>query len=299
MIKNILHKVNLIWNGIILYNLLNLKKTTPVILSLKSTMEKLCSSNKSIARFGDGEFNMILGKGNGFQRYEENLSKRLLDILSSDIEDQCMVALPWFEDSSLKLHAKLYWRTIYPNYRKLLERVCTRHGYANSFITRPYMDFDNLEQSGYVFEKFKDILREKRVLIVEGEGTRFGVGNTLLSNVKLVGRLLCPNINAFSHYNEIYDFVRDNASKYDLVLIALGPTATVLCWELSKYGVRAIDIGHLDIEFFWMNNGCKKKAPVPGKNVNELGMVGDSTELSKEYSSSIIRKIMPKKESNL
>ncbi|EIZ1007321.1 DUF1792 domain-containing protein [Vibrio vulnificus] len=298
MIKTILHKINLIWNGVVLYNSLNLKKSVPVILSLKSTMENLCSSNKSIARFGDGEFNMILGKGNGFQRYDENLSQRLLNILSSDSEEQCMVALPRFEDTSLKFHARLYWRAIYPNYRKLLEKACTRHDYANSFITRPYMDFDNIEQSKYVFDKFNDILREKRVLIVEGEGTRFGVGNTLLSGVKSVGRLLCPNENAFSHYDEIYDFVRYNSSKYDLVLIALGPTATVLSWELSKYGIRAIDIGHLDIEFFWMINGCKKKAPVPGKNVNELGIVGDSTEFSKEYLNSVIRKIMPKKESN-
>ena len=32
-----------------------------------------------------------------------------------------------------------------------------------------------------------------------------------------------------------------------LVLMALGPTATVMAWKLQQKGIQAIDIGHLDI----------------------------------------------------
>ena len=37
-----------------------------------------------------------------------------------------------------------------------------------------------------------------------------------------------------------------------LFLVALGPTATVLAYDLSKIGYQAIDIGHIDISFVWV-----------------------------------------------
>lgn len=36
-----------------------------------------------------------------------------------------------------------------------------------------------------------------------------------------------------------------------LVLAALGPTATVLAYDLCNKGYQAIDIGHLDVEYEW------------------------------------------------
>ena len=49
-----------------------------------------------------------------------------------------------------------------------------------------------------------------------------------------------------------------------MVLIALGITATVLAWDLSKLGIWAIDIGNMDNEYEWYKLGVKK--PVPLKN---------------------------------
>ena len=35
------------------------------------------------------------------------------------------------------------------------------------------------------------------------------------------------------------------------MLIALGPTATILAYDLAEKGVQALDVGHIDIEYEW------------------------------------------------
>ena len=55
-----------------------------------------------------------------------------------------------------------------------------------------------------------------------------------------------------------------------LILIALGPTATVLAYDLSKFGYWAIDIGHVDMEYLWMKHKVKEKIPLKGRVLNEV-----------------------------
>ena len=54
-----------------------------------------------------------------------------------------------------------------------------------------------------------------------------------------------------------------------MVLIALGPTATVLATDLSNSGYQAIDIGHIDIEYEWCKMNVDDKVVVSGKFTNE------------------------------
>ena len=39
------------------------------------------------------------------------------------------------------------------------------------------------------------------------------------------------------------------AKDYDLILVSLGPTATVLADDISREGFRIVDIGHLNLEY--------------------------------------------------
>ena len=79
----------------------------------------------------------------------------------------------------------------------------------------------------------------------------------------------------------------------DLVLLALGPTATVLAYDLSKNGIQAVDIGHVDIEYEWCRLGTRQKVAIDGKYVNEAGDDGRSvSETTDEwYSQQIILKV--------
>lgn len=50
-----------------------------------------------------------------------------------------------------------------------------------------------------------------------------------------IKRIICPNFNAFRVYNKIIKEVLKIKEKR-LILIALGPTATVFVYDLSKLG---------------------------------------------------------------
>ena len=59
-------------------------------------------------------------------------------------------------------------------------------------------------------------------------------------------------------------------NKNRLILIALGPTATILAYDLYKLGYQSIDIGHVDIEYEWYLRKAKKKIKIENKYVNEV-----------------------------
>ena len=63
-------------SGEIIFNGLN-------ILSQEETLDEIIKYNRSISRFGDGEFNIILGKRIGFQEVNMKLIKKLKQVLKS------------------------------------------------------------------------------------------------------------------------------------------------------------------------------------------------------------------------
>jgi len=70
--------------------------------------------------------------------------------------------------------------------------------------------------------------------------------------------------------------------------MALGPTATVLAYDLCKAGYRALDIGHLDIcyELFLRNEPYM--VAVEGKYVNEASYRSPAPCTDPTYLSQII-----------
>ena len=72
------------------------------------------------------------------------------------------------------------------------------------------------------------------------------------------------------HLNLSFNTIKKNVRKNKLILIALGPTATILAYDLYKLGYRAIDIGHIDIEYEWFLRKANTKIPIKNKYVNEI-----------------------------
>ena len=105
---------------------------------------------------------------------------------------------------------------------------------------------------------------------VEGEYSRLGVGNDLFDGASSIKRILCPSVDAFSCYDLIISTILSNVNKSSLLIIALGHTATVLAYDLSKLGFQAIDLGHVDVEYEWMKMRANDKMPICNKYVNEV-----------------------------
>ena len=267
----------------------------PKILSIHETLEILIMSKKGVARFGDGEFHMISQTEHlGFQCKDETLAERLKEILISG-SDKCLILLPEGINSvqSLIPKAKAFWkRFVVFHYHRYQSYFNFKQAYCNANITRPFMDYKDKSGVGKHFETMKSLWKDKRILIVEGQMSRLGVGNDLFQETLCIKRIITASRNAFTFYERIYDTVVSNINQFDLVLIALGPSATVLAYDLSQIDVQAIDIGHIDIEYEWFLQGANRKVAINGKHVNEVSeelIIQD--EIDDQYHSQIMATI--------
>ena len=142
-----------------------------------------------------------------------------------------------------------------------------------------------------MFPRLKGLWEGKDIIIIEGVKTRLGVGNDLFTGAKSIKRILGPATNAFDHLDEIREKIEEVRTD-ELVIMALGPTATILAADLSAKGIQAIDIGHVDIEYEWYLRGAQKHDPVPGKYTNEADQGSHVDECDDEwYKAQVVSRI--------
>lgn len=239
----------------------------------RETIAKIINTKCSVSRFGDGEFNLIQGKGNGFQPYDAKLAARLAEILNSESNNNHIVCIPYalFNTDKLKKYPADFWKFYAVRHFGFLKKYLSYgHRYYDSLMTRFYMDYDDITESKLLIKQLKRIWKGRNIIIVEGDATRSGIENDLYKESLSIQRIICPSTNAFQFYSEIINAVTINAKKSDLILLSLGMTATVLAFDLSKLGFQAIDLGHLDVEYEWYNRHSTDKIALPGKYVNEV-----------------------------
>lgn len=256
------------------------------IRSIEETIDIITDKRVSMSRYGDGEFSWMMGiHQNTFQEYSPRMRERLIEIISSSNDNHIICLSDTF--GSLKQYnrfAKRFWSEFMINHRMEWIRLLDIHKtYYNTNVTRLYMDYRDKSLAKKRFAYIKKIWDKQDIVIVEGEKTRLGVGNDLFDNTKSIRRVLAPATNAFNRYDEILSEIK-KVEKKALILIALGPTATILAYDLAKEGYWALDVGHVDIEYEWFLMGAKTKVPVENKYVNEAAKIGgvnidDSTDL--------------------
>ena len=122
-----------------------------------------------------------------------------------------------------------------------------------------------------------------------------GVGNDLFDNCKSIERILCPSENAIDRYDDIMDAVLKQP-KDKLILLALGPTATALSYDLFKEGYWSVDIGHIDLyyEKYIRNLSLLQDVSIPFKycswdEIGERRQIEDITD--PVYQTQVIERI--------
>lgn len=280
-----------------------LRKKHINVENVETSLKIIRDRHLSIGRYGDGEFKWMFEQreADNFEKNSHELAQALRNILNTNRED-FKVCIPDIFNGLEQYDyvSQTFWAgQLGKHGYKWLTTLNGKYEYLDSLITRPYMIYENKGRGKRLFEMFKDLWREKDVLIVEGSETRFGVGNDLLSSSKSVSRIICPATNAFESYDKILKQVSHYTDSVNnenlLVLVSLGPTATVLSYDLSFRGIQVLDIGHLDIEYSWFLMHTTKKTKVPYKYVNEVSGGNEVLELpkqvAKEYRMQIVKKI--------
>lgn len=267
----------------------------PEVYDIEDTLRKLIEKNASISRFGDGELDIMAGRSIPFQKYDDDLAEKMKFILKTEYEDFFVGIPDIFNGLSIyNDKAREYYNNHLRNNRKIWAHLLnSKKQYYCTGMTRPYMDLVNKSNSKKYFELLSQIWNGKKVVIVEGEKSRLGIGNDLFNECQEIKRILCPPTDAFSFYDNIICAVEDFSKDY-LILLALGPTATAMAFDLYKKGYRALDIGHVDIEYEWYRMGASSKIPVKNKYTNEAESIGGldvGESIDKIYHSQIYAKI--------
>lgn len=255
-------------------SILQKKYFFPSICSVQDTYHKLFMDKASISRFGDGEFEIMAGRSiYEFQPDNVELGRRLKEVLVSNIENHMVAIANDYGDLSEYNEAMKYTTRRYmtQEVRKFHNSVLDKtKQYYNAYISRPYSIYPEhlIERAKDRFECLKKLWVDRDIVFIEGNQTFLGVGNDLFKDAKSISRIIAPNKNAFSKYEKILESAR-HLNKDNLILIALGPTATVLSYDLAKEGFQALDIGHLDLEYEWYLKG-KGQTYITHKYNNEV-----------------------------
>ena len=257
------------------------------IASREKTLNEIIFNNKSITRFGDGEFEIIFGNKILFQERSQILKNKLLEVLNSNFDNLLIgINIP-YKQKYLKYRTdfgKRFWKDWFNSHKFSLAKIINkRRKYYSAMISRFYSLYKNKKKKRFkVFkyiQKLKKIWDNRDILIIEGFYSRNGIGNDLFINTKSIKRILCPNKSAFIVYDKIiYEFRKLKVDKNVLIIITLGPTATILTYDLFQMGYQVIDLGHCDMEYELYLRNYDFIQKIPNKFVN--GVIGGDTNIS-------------------
>lgn len=196
----------------------------------------------SIARYGDGEFNLAFGRKCVSQVAHPELQIELQSILTAK-HKECLVGVPTMDPEGPKYSN---WSKYAPRYAELLN---PKKVYYSAFITRPDSApwIDTIEY----YDAIENLWAGQRVTLV-GNGIRSLKPAMLLQKARQVDFVECSYSNSYRQIDRLYA----DCLKYGnrRVILCCGPTATCLAYRLSKTKIegqrmQGIDLGHIGM--FW------------------------------------------------
>ena len=223
------------------------------VRSMHESLELLASSEASLARFGDGEFRLMLRPEFNlrFQQNSRQLQEDLKEVFMSKSDD-LLVGFPLqFRDA--------HWSHLYAElWHMLKELIHPEQKFINAHITRPKA-FELM--GNQAVDLWRQVWDGQDACVVTGEGSRFDLVDELFDNLKSVDFVYSTPNNAYTDVDRLVEEVQQHEAK--LVLISLGPAGTVLAYKLAKLGIRALDIGHLSSSYLNVMKGDARPEATP------------------------------------
>lgn len=222
------------------------KINIPKIKSPAETIEDLINTKSSICRFGDGEFTLMEGKSIPFQDTDDRLANRLKEVFESE-DENIFIATNYFYWGSIDdFHpsCKNFYKNFIPANKKRIESFLKKgKQYYDAGFTQPYAAFANYDFETH-YQNVKRIFGDKDITIICGETVFDKIETNIFNCAKSVEYIYAPSKNAFSEYDDILEKA-NQINKNNIIIIILGPTASILAYDLAKEGYQALDLGHI------------------------------------------------------
>jgi hypothetical protein len=226
-------------------------------LGFMETIDVLRTERKSLARFGDGEFRLMyrLEHKLKFHRNSPELMLALQRVLVSPSE-HTLVGMP-------QVFMGIHWSIVFAEtWHFLRPMIATQERFANSHVTRP-MFFEHHGQDAV--DAWRSVWEGRDAAVVTGHGSRFDLVPALFDNLGSVSEVYSTPTDAFFDLDRLTGEIEDTGR--DLVLLSLGPAATVAADLLAAKGIQALDIGHLSSSYENVLEGADLPEHVPAIRV--------------------------------
>ncbi|WZV04682.1 GT-D fold domain-containing glycosyltransferase [Lentisphaerota bacterium WC36G] len=111
-----------------------------------------------------------------------------------------------------------------------------------------------------ISKKIQKLWKNRDISIICGEGIFDNIEVNIFDCASSIDYQYAPNHNAFKDYDKILNQAL-TIDKNRLIIIILGPTASVLACDLTVQGYQALDLGHIakDYNSFVLNSNKDKK----------------------------------------
>lgn len=203
--------------------------TYPEVLNEMDTVKELLKGS-SIARFGDGEFKLIDGKGYVREPANVRLSKELRNLVGCP-SPACIVGLPRIVNAGPK---NSNWLGRISRYIPYLSDDVT---YYSAFISRP----DSAPWIKRVkFARHMQKLWKNRDVVALCEPTS-SLLRMLAFGAARVTHIECPSEKSYALI-DLFEKAIVQAHP-QIAFLACGPTASCLANRLARRGIQTIDLG--------------------------------------------------------
>lgn len=202
----------------------------PAVLSELETLER-AHAGECLARYGDGELKLALGRDCISQVADPRLAAELKQVLHA--KSPVLPCIP----APRNAKAESWARFATAGYLALYDPAAT---YGSAFITRP--DSAPWIDTPEYWTKVTDLWRGRDVVLVAG--TERSLRASMLAEASNVTEIrdTVSHRDAYARIDEIEERIGTPSGR---VLLCLGPTATVLAARLARKGVHALDLGHI------------------------------------------------------
>jgi Glycosyltransferase GT-D fold len=172
-----------------------------------------------------------------FHRNSPELMLALQRVLTDPSEDT-LLAMP-------QVFIGVHWSTVFAEtWHFIAPMLAMQERFGNSHVTRP-MFFQHHGQKAV--DAWRSVWEGRDAVVVTGQGSRFDLVPALFDNLGSVMEVSSTPTDAFFDLDRLIGGIEDTGR--DLVLLSLGPAATIAADLLAARGIQALDVGHLSASY--------------------------------------------------
>lgn len=222
----------------------------------KETVYKAIKMKKSIIRLGDGEVNILNGRGVTYQETDAKLSIELNELIEHYISNQKVC------EYILCMPGEF----LIPSINNLTPSQIKSWSFARYYF-KIHFDRPVVYGDSFLFAKINEPIYSKlwvnsgiREVIFVHNNYKYAELFTKQYNIH-VKYVNVPDKNAFSIISEIENNIKAQISdkSFSIILLSIGPCTKLLAYRLSSNGYWCIDTGHCwDDPLKLRNNGEAK-----------------------------------------